>query len=230
MQFPVPAGSGGNSQSCMASSIAGSSSKRQAKESVNLDLPDATFGPAAIAVLQGMYQAQPWPKLLADLTPQQQVHAAILADRWGVAAALSEAVGFLTAAADSADEVRMGAMLEGLFTVVVPDSLEPVLDHAWQALVDKFGSMPAVPDSVLRVFETGLLRKYGDLEAVWSPDNGELQRSLLSLPLTTMELFLSLDELKVREQRGSNEQHERFHQSALWTRSEHQVPFMGYGV
>jgi hypothetical protein len=122
-----------------------------------------------MAVLAGLYQVEPWSKLLDDLTPQQQVQAAVLADMWELTAASEAAVGVLQAA--NVDTNILSAVLEQLL------------------------SMAAFPDCLHPVFERVLLSQYGDLEAVW--DSQALQDSLLALPLHAMELLLASDKLKV---------------------------------
>lgn len=146
-------------------------------------------------MLQGLYQVRPWPQLLADLPRQQQVCAAILAELWDLPLAFNEAVRLLTAATYSAD---VSAVLARLLTVHVPASLEHVLERSCQAMLNRYDYLPEVPDSLLPVFKTALLSKYGDLEAVWAPGGAPLRKSLLALPLPAMELLLGSDELKVR--------------------------------
>ena len=150
---------------------ANADSKRQAKQQVTVTLPDASFEPAAMAVLAGLYLVQPWPKLLADLTPQQQVQAAVLADMWQLPEASEAAVGVLQEATGNASDAS--AVLEQLF------------------------SLPAVPDCLSQVLEQAVISKFGNLEAVWGPDGASLQESLLALPLHAMELLLASDKLKV---------------------------------
>jgi hypothetical protein len=141
---------------------------------------------------------KPWLKLLADLTPQQQVQAAVLADMWQLPAASEAAVEVLQAAGDSAD--RLAAVLEQLLGLeAVPDCLLPVFEHSWKALLRKFSELPAVPQSTRTLLEQVLLSKYGDLEAVWAPEGVSLQNSLMALPLYAMELLLASDKLKVRK-------------------------------
>jgi hypothetical protein len=69
---------------------------------------------------------EPWPRLLADLTPQQQVQAAVLADMWQLEAASEAAVALLQEPAGSSE--RMSAVLEQLLSMAaVPDCLISVL-------------------------------------------------------------------------------------------------------
>ena len=147
-------------------------------------------------MLKGLYQVEPWPRLLADLTPQQQVQAAVLADMWQLEAASEAAVALLQEPAGSNE--RMSAVLEQLLSMAaVPDCLIPLFEQSRQGLLSKYLYAAAVPANVHPLFEQALLSKYGDLEAVWSPDAASLQESLLTLPLRVMELLLASDRLKV---------------------------------
>jgi hypothetical protein len=149
-----------------------------------------------MAVLAGLYLVQPWPTLLADLTPQQQVHAAVLADMWQLPAASDAAVAVLQAPTNS--DHTLSAVLDQLLSMTaVPDCLVAVLEYSWKALLSKYRILAAVPASVLPVIERVLLSKYGDLEAVWTPGGASLQESMLALPLYAMELLLASDKLKV---------------------------------
>ena len=169
--------------------------KRQAKQQITITLPDASYEPAAMAVRKGLYQVEPWPKLLADLTPQQQVQAAMLADMWQLTAASEAAVALLQ---EPGSSDRQSAVLEQLVSMAaVPDCLMPLFEQSRQALLNKYLYEAAVPANVQPLFELALLSKYGDLEAVWAPDAVSLQESLLELPLHVMELLLASDRLKV---------------------------------
>jgi hypothetical protein len=147
-------------------------------------------------VLAGLYLVKPWQQLLADLTPQQQVQAAVLADMWQLPAANRAAVDILQSPAASTDS--LSAVLQQLLSLqVLPDSLSPVFEHCWQALLSKYNTLSAVPQSMRPLLQQILLTKYGDLEAVWAPGGGSLQVSLMALPLYAMELLLASDKLKV---------------------------------
>jgi hypothetical protein len=158
---------------CLAIDTA--SSSQQSTKQVHITLPDASYEPAAVAVLAGMYHMKPWRELLADLAPQQQVQAAVLADMWQ-----------LPAAREAEVEVLQEETVNGDSDDRVPAVLEELL------------SMEVVPDCLMGVFEQALLSKYGDLEAVWAPSGGSLQKALLKLPLHAVELLLASDKLKVR--------------------------------
>jgi hypothetical protein len=174
-------------------------SKQQAKQQFPITLPDASYEPAAMALLQGLYQVEPWSKLLDDLTPQQQVQAAVLADMWDLTAATEAALGVLQTVTVADNVYCLSAVLEQLLSMeAVPDCLMPLFDSCWKALLGMYSTLAAVPDSVLPVFENMLLSKYGNLEAVWGPAGAVLQKSLLRLPLYAMELLLASDRLQVR--------------------------------
>lgn len=150
------------------------SSTDQAKRQVSITLPDASYQPAAMAVLEELYIAKPWLNRLKGLTFQQQVQAAVLADMWQLPQASEVAVELLQDAADSTDNA---------------DQLSAVLGDL---LI-----LPAMPDCLLPLFEQALLSMYCNLEAVWSQAGGALQGSLLRLPLHAMELLLASNKLKV---------------------------------
>jgi hypothetical protein len=157
-------------------------SEYESRKQVNITLPDASYEPAAMAVLAGLYLIKPWSSLLADLTPQQQVQAAVLADMWQLPTASEAAVGLLQAATD--DVERLSELLEELLSLpAMPDCLLSVFEHCWHALLYMYKDLTAVPDWLLPLFERIVLDKYGDLEAVWGPEGAYLQESLLALPL-----------------------------------------------
>jgi hypothetical protein len=201
----------------MASNTTGSTPGPEPKQQVIIELPDKSFHPAAMAVLAGLYHVKPWPEVLADLIPQQQVQAAVLADTWGLTAAGEAAETALMSATECTD--MMSAVIDELLSLKdmpkcllpvfvlskysnwrdMPNSLQTVFDQSWQATLSQYNTLSAVPQSMLPLLEQILLTKYGDLEAVWAPGGGSLQESLLALPLYAMELLLASDKLKVRE-------------------------------
>jgi hypothetical protein len=158
-----------------------------------------------VAVLAALYIVKPWSKLLADLTPQQQVQAAVLADMWQLPDVSAAAVEALKTAICCTD--NLAAILNQLLrTVPLPDCLLPVFEHSWHVLLhDAIRSdldFSEVPKCILSLLERVLLGIYGDLEAVWGPAGGTLQESLMRLPLHAMEMLLASDKLKVRGQLG----------------------------
>ena len=140
-----------------------------------------------MAVLAVLYQVKPWPELLADLTPQQQVHAAVLADMWQLSAALQQTL-------DKPDSSYSSPFDVDFTCLGVPPTLQA-------AVLNQLLSLAAVPASLLPVFESALLSTYGELDVVWSAEASFacLQESLLQLPLYAMELLLASDKLKVRD-------------------------------
>jgi hypothetical protein len=178
--------------SSMASNTAGSTP--QPKQQVTITLPDKSFYPAAVAVLEGLYHVKPWPELLGGLIPQQQVQAAVLADMWGLKVASEAAVAALQSAIGCTD--TFSGVLDELLSLRDMHSCL-LFEQFLQALLSKYDELSAVPQSMLPLLEQILLSKYGDLEAVWAPDGASLQESLLALPLLFMELLLASDKLKV---------------------------------
>jgi len=127
--------------------------------------------PAALAVLAALYGVKPTLELLSELTQEQQIHAAVLADMWQIDAVSTAAVQLLQSAAQSSDGLSTAASERLLSTTAYPDCLAPLV----QVL---------------------LVNKLGDVEALWG--DGELQELLLGLPLTLMELLLASNVLRVR--------------------------------
>jgi hypothetical protein len=147
-------------------------SAEEPKRQIRITLPDASYEPAAMAVLAALYLIKPVQDLMTELTQQQQLQAAVLADKWQVSMASTTAIQLLTAAENSA---------EGLDA----------------ATVDQLLLMAAVPDCLLPLLECAVLRRFGDLEAVWA--NIELRNLLMRLPLHAMELLLASGKLKVKK-------------------------------
>ena len=137
---------------------------------LELELQDASEQQAALAVLQSLYAVKPLPELLSELSQEQQLQAAVLADKWQVPDISSAAAQLLVDAANTPGALSDAVQLQVLTTEALPDCLRSLLKSV-------------------------LLQLLGDLEAVWA-DSG-LQDSLLGLPLHAIELLLSCDELKV---------------------------------
>jgi hypothetical protein len=151
--------------------MSGSSSVQETPRArLELELRDASERQAALAVLQSMYAVKPLPELLSELSQEQQLQAAVLADKWQVPSVGSTAAALLVNAAN------------------IPGTLSEAVQH--QVL-----AASALPDCLQPLQESVLLSLLGDLEAVWA-DAG-LRDRLLSLPLHAMELLLSCNELKV---------------------------------
>jgi hypothetical protein len=139
---------------------------------LGLELQDASQQQAALAVLQSLYVVKPLPELLSDLSQEQQLQAAVLADMWQVPYVSCAAARLLADALNTADGLADAVQQRILQGPPLPDCLQPLLKCV-------------------------LLSSLGDLEAVWA-DAG-LREQLLGLPLPAMELLLSNDELKVRQ-------------------------------
>jgi hypothetical protein len=142
-----------------------------ARGSLELELQDASEQPAALAVLQSLYAVKPLPELLSELSQEQQLQAAVLADKWQVPNISRAAAELLVKAANT------------------PGALE-------DAVQDRLLETEALPDCLQPLLKSVLLSLLGDLEGVWA-DAG-LRDKLLRLPLHAMELLLFCDELKVR--------------------------------
>jgi len=155
------------SSACADASNTHAGSRRQ----LVITLPEEHQVPAAMAVLAALYGVKPVPELLSELTQEQQLHAALVADMWQIDAVSTNAAQLLERAAQSLDGLSAAASKQLL-------------------------SMTAYPDCLEALVQVVLLDKLGDVEAVWG--DAELQELLLGLPLAAMELLPASDELKVR--------------------------------
>ena len=142
---------------------------------LELELQDASEQEAALAVLQSLYAVKPLPELLSELSQEQQLQAAVLADKWQVPHVSNAAAQLLTDAAKTPSTLTETVQQRVLGAEALPGCLQPLLKSV-------------------------LLSLLGDLEAVWA-DAG-LQEQLLRLSLPAIELLLSCDELKVRPSRA----------------------------
>ena len=136
---------------------------------LELELQDASELAAALAVLQSLYEVKPLPELLSELSQEQQLQAAVLADMWQVPHVSSAAARLLADALKTADGLA-DAVQQRILQGPLPVCLEPLLKRV-------------------------LLSRFGDLEAVWA-DAG-LKQHLLGLSLEAMQELLSSNELKV---------------------------------
>ena len=135
-----------------------------------LTLQDASEQPAAMAVLAVMFGAKTMPDLLSELSQEQQLQAAMLADMWQLPAISTKVAEALTSTHTSQGKLPGTVTRQLLQLQAVPDCLRPLLQQL-------------------------LLSELGNLEQCWAkPD---LKQMLLQLPLSSMELLLSCDELKV---------------------------------
>lgn len=135
-----------------------------------LALQDASEQPAAMAILAAMYGAKPVPELLSELSQEQQLQAAIMADMWQLPAISTAAAGALADTLSS-----MGKLSD--------------------ELMQQLSGLQAVPDCLRSLLKQVLLPLLGNLERCWSKPM--LKGKLLQLPLSVMEVLLSFDELKV---------------------------------
>jgi hypothetical protein len=154
---------------------AANSSSQQAQQSqppgrpqLVLTLQDACEKSATMAVLAALYGAKPMPELLSELSQEQQLHAAMLADMWQLPT-------ISTAAADALTLTSQGKLS----------------DAASKQLL----GLEAVPDCLQQLLKQLLLALLGNLEQCWA--DPALLGMLLNLPLSSMELLLSSSELKV---------------------------------
>jgi hypothetical protein len=148
-----------------------SSAEQDTRATLRLELQDASDQQAALAVLQSLYAVKPLPELLSELSHEQQLQAAVLADMWQVPHVSSTAAQLLADATNTADGLADGVQQRILHGSPLPECLQSLLKCV-------------------------LLSALGDIEAAWA-DAG-LRDQLLGLPLPAIELLLSCDELKVR--------------------------------
>jgi hypothetical protein len=149
-----------------SSKYARSSSKdRTPRAEIELELQDASEQEVALAVLQSLYE------LLSELSQEQQLQAAVLADKWQVPHVSSAAAQLLVDVAKTEGALAAAVQQRVLRDAALPECLQPLLKSV-------------------------LLSLLGDLEAVWA--DRSLRDTLLGLPLHAMELLLSCDEIKVR--------------------------------
>jgi hypothetical protein len=136
-----------------------------------LTLDSSDQQPAALAFLQALYGVKEVPQLLLELTQDQQLQVALLADMWQVPQLTSAAVSGLNCYLKAHRRLS---------------------DEATQQLL----ALQAVPDFLQALVEPVLICRFGALEAVWSdPAQAE---ALLEVPLAVMCVYLSLGGLQVR--------------------------------
>jgi hypothetical protein len=136
-----------------------------------LTLQDASEQAAAMAVLAALYGAKPMPELLSELSQEQQLQAAMLADMWQLPAISTAASNALAQTLSAQGKLSDAATKQLIGLVAVPDCLQPLLKKV-------------------------LLSVLGNLEQCWADET--LLDMLFSLPLSSMEVLLSCSELKVR--------------------------------
>jgi hypothetical protein len=149
----------------------GSGTDEDSRTQLVLELQELSEQTSAMAVLSSLYLTKPLPELLSELTQEQQLQAALLADKWQVPNVSTAATKLLVEALNT----------EG--------GLSEAVKH-------RIMSAQALPDCLQPFVKSVLLSVLGDLEAAWA--DAALQVQLLGLSLPCMELLLSFDELKVR--------------------------------
>jgi hypothetical protein len=154
-----------------SASTSNNTAEQTTRARLELELQDASEQEAALAVLQSLYAVKPLPELLSELSQEQQLQAAVLADKWQVDHVSSAAAQLLADAASTPGALAEVVKQRVLSAEALPDCLQPLLKSV-------------------------LLPLLGDLEAAWA--DAELKEQLLGLSLPAMELLLSCNELKVR--------------------------------
>lgn len=153
--------------------------------------------PAAEAVVAALYGAH---DTLLKLDQQQQLAAALIADRVHIAPAVKHSVQALLSAAKS-EEGLSAAALEALASLYPwPSCLLPLLPAAVAGAACCKGDAAADLDAIRaldsnRRVQRMLLAVLGDLDAAWRDD--QLRQLLLKLPLPAMQLLLASDQLRV---------------------------------
>ena len=137
-----------------------------------LALQDASEQPAALVVLKALYAVKPLPELLSELSQEQQLQAALLADMWQVPDVSTAAVRLLKAAAGTQAGLSEAVRKEVLGLQAIPACLQPLVQHVALTVLGDRG------------------------EAVWS--DAALQEVLVGLPLPVMEVLLACGKLQVR--------------------------------
>lgn len=160
----------------MTAAGSSSSSAQQAQQAPSrpqlvLTLQDASEQQAATAVLAALYGAKPMPELLSELSQEQQLQAAMLADMWQLP----------TISTQAADALAQTLRAQGKLS---------------DAATKQLFSLTAVPDCLKPLLQQVLLSVLGNLEECWA--NEPLLDMLVGLPLSSMEVLLSCSELKVR--------------------------------
>jgi hypothetical protein len=152
-------------------SCSDSGADQDSRAQLVLELQEVSEQTSAMAVLSSLYLTKPLPELLSELTQEQQLQAALLADKWQVPNISTAATQLLVDALNT------------------ESGLSQTVKH-------RIMSAQALPDCLQPLVRSVLLSVLGDLEAAWA--DAALQEQLLGLPLPSMELLLSCDELKVR--------------------------------
>lgn len=149
-----------------------------------LELNDASEQAAALAVLQSMYAAAPLQELLSQLSQEQQLQAAMLADKWQVPDVAAAAVGAL-----SRGGLSEAVLQQFLQLPAVPTFLLPLLSPVLSACMGDSGTGAGMAEGAKRC----LLSVLGHLEEVMG--DAELKKALHALQLPAIKLLLLSDEL-----------------------------------
>ena len=128
-------------------------SSNTARPQIVLTLQSPSEEPAALVVLKALYGVKPIAELLSELSQQQQVQAAVLADMWGVQEVSTAAARLLRAAPELSAECK-----------------------------DTLLQLPGYPECLLHVLQKVLLGMVGDLEAVWADSKLQDSLMSLPLP------------------------------------------------
>jgi hypothetical protein len=143
---------------------------KSSRPKLMLELQDDSEQTAAIAVLKALYVTQPLPELLFDSTQEQQLQAALLADKWQVPSVSTEAMLQLLDALSSNS---------GLTT----------------AVKQRIITGPALPGCMKTLMKSVLLAELGDLQAAWADLASnclvELKQAVACMPSTSCHQLLN---------------------------------------
>jgi len=180
--------------------------QQQQQPELVLTLDSEAQEAAAVAVLAALYGVS---TATEQLTDEQQLHMAILADRWQVATVADSAISKLAAGAqglsDAAQQLLLGLRAWPDCLVSIFPELESCFALQEAAALWDTACAPISPASLEAVvaapyschMQQQLLKELGDLEDVWQVGSDK-QKVLLGLPLSAMQLLLSSSELQVR--------------------------------
>jgi hypothetical protein len=149
-----------------------------------LELQDQSEQAAALVVLQSLYAVAPLERLLRPLRQEQQLQAAILADKWQVPDVSSAAVRALLSTG-----LSRAFLIQFVQLPAVPNFLLPLLGPVARACIRDNGA--GMTEDAKRL----LLSVLGNLEEVLG--DAALRGALLALPPNVVKLLLSCDDLKV---------------------------------
>jgi hypothetical protein len=146
----------------------GSSSSRLRQLVLTLDSEHQL--PAAEAVVDALYATKPLPELLGELTHEQQLHVAMLADMWLLPKLCRSTVW----------ELQVALARHGQLSAAATQQLY---------------SLQAVPDCVLPLLRS-MAQQLGDLQAAWA--DPELKATILSMSVPVFRILLQYQLTKVR--------------------------------